>query len=106
MSHFPVPEHVERSRFDDAIATKELGLSRPLRFMSPSERARCYHECVLPYTIALTRLMACEVQPRFVFSNGAILDIQPEGRTYTEAEQELVDLINAERKFWLGGLET
>ena len=112
MSQFPVPEHVELRRFSDAIATRELGLPRPLAFMTPAERVRVYNEVIEPMIKQLARLHLEHESlhpPTFIVETATrrLVDVQRQPMTGDTAllANKLIEEIAATRAQILGGLE-
>lgn len=98
MSTFPETEERETRRYSDAIATRDLDLTRPLGFMSPAERVRLFEGCVEPMRKQLQRLrlrpalLASATKVRFVLDTGEIDPTEPE-LVMTDAERELEALL-------------
>lgn len=112
MSNFPTSEPHETRRYTDAITTGQLGLDRPIAFMSPYQRVKLFQEVVAPMKAQLVRLHANEVQPRMLVKlnlDGSLAVDTLERLPLTGDAAELEALLLAEiervRSQILGGLE-
>ena len=107
MSAFPVPEHIEQRRFSDAIATKALGLPRPLAFMSPSERVRLFQEAVKPMQAVLMRLYQTSLPQMLLIRRGDtfVFERMDLAGEVAELEKQVLKQIELTRAQILGGLE-
>lgn len=113
MSAFPETEEREDWRRDKAIATRELGLDYPLRFMSPAERVRMFRYTTAPLLDQIVRIRAhfppaVMLVRRATDAPDGLWDFEtqpaPLPEVVARSEAMLLDEIERLRGFFIGGL--